>query len=344
MRTALILLLLVVGCGGCGSSARDGAVETAEREVPVTVVTAQTDDVVFSSGKVGAVKVNRQVSINFTTPGRIEQFLVDEDQYVREGEPVARLDATELKAAVETARIKLADLEKRREKLQRLLEKGVTTEAEYDQVKTACLTTREELALAEDRLAKVVVTAPFAGVVLKKLAEAGSFVPPGVPVAVLVDLDRVRTEFDFSDREIGKVSVGGAIEVRADAVPDRVFPGTIERVIPSVDPRSRMTRVEVVMDNPGRVLRPGMLVRSDIVVGSYRNIISLPVDCLVYQGARTFVYVVDPGDRRGRRRDVRVETLHRDRAVITEGLTGGELVVESGQSYLSDGTAVRVLE
>jgi len=338
-----LTLTLVAACapGGRTTDADEGA---RRREVPVTVVRTVTDDVVFSSPKVGAVKVNRQVSINFTTPGRLEHFMAEEDQYVRENEPIARLDETELKAAVETARIQLADLEKRKEKLEGFLQKGVVTEAEYDQVKTQYLTTKEQLTVARDRLEKAVVKAPFAGIVFKKLAEQGSFVPPGAPIAVLVDIDHIRVELDFSDREISKVAVGSAIEVKADAYPDKTFRGTIDRVVPSVDPRSRMTRVELLIPNPGRLLRPGMLVRTDVVVGSYRQVISLPVDCLVYQGKRTFVYVVDGSSNTARRRDVTVETLYRDRAVVTSGLSAGESVVESGQSYLADGTSVRILE
>lgn len=341
----LLSLVIIAGCGS-GGTTDDKDERMGRREVPVTTVMAKLDDVVFSSPKVGAVKVNRQVPINFTTPGRLEDFLIKEGQYVRENEIIARLDETELKAKVETIRIELKELSKRREKLEGFLAKGVVTEAEYDQVKTKYLTQKEALKVAQDRLSKAIVRAPFAGILLKKLSEKGSFVPPGAPIAVLVDIDQVRVELDFSDREISKVSVGTSIDVRTDAYKERVFKGKIERVIPSVDPLSRMTRVELLIPNKERVLRPGMMVKTDVVVGAYRNVISLPVDCLVYQGKKTFVYVVDESSNTAEKRIVKVETLYKDRAVISpgKGLQAKDLVVESGQSYLADGTKIRILE
>ena len=347
MKSVILIWLLVFICflPACGSSSTgDGKEETRRREVPVTTILAKKENVIFSSPKVGAVKVNRQVPINFTTPGRLEEFLIKEGQYVRENEVIARLDETELKANVETIRIELAELSKRREKLEGFLTKGVVTEAEYDQVNTKYLTQREALKVARDRLTKAVVRAPFSGLLLKKLSEKGSFVPPGAPIAVLVDIDEVRVELDFSDREIGKVAVGSSIDVRTDAYKERTFKGVIERIIPSVDPRSRMSRVELLIPNKDRILRPGMMVKTDVVVGSYHNVIALPVDCLVYQGKKTFVYVVPDGANIAKRIYVKVETLYKDKAVITEGLEANDVVVESGQSYLANGSKIRILE
>ena len=333
MRTRLVALLMVAGVLGCASqSSQTEGDDRRERRVPVTVVEAVTDDVVFTSTKIGAVNVNRQVHINFAVPGRLEEFLVDEDAYVRAGEPIARLDATELEAAVETSQIRLRELSKRTEKLERLLQKDMVTEAEYDQVKTEYLTCQEELRVARDKLSKVRVSAPFAGVVLKRLAEVGSFVPPGVPVAILVDIDTVRVQLDLTDQEIRKIAVGEALQVRADAFPTRRFDGTIDRIVPSVDPRSRMTSIQLLVTNPGRLLKPGMMVRTDIVVGAYQKVISLPVDCLVYQGTNTFVYVVTGVEPTSHRRSVSIGPLYKER------------VIETGQSYLNDGSLANVLE
>lgn len=209
---------------------------------------------------------------------------------------------------------------------------------------TEYLTTLEKLKIDEDNLEKSVVVAPFSGILLKKLSEEGSFTPPGAPIAILVDIDKVVVKLDFSDSEISNVKIGSSIDLKSDAFPDKVFKGKIERQVPSVDGSSRMPRVEIIVENGERNLRPGMMVRADFVVGEFASVVSIPVDCLVYQGKKTFVYVVDTVNSVAQRKNITVERLYKDKALVSKGLSAGQVIVKTGQSYLSDSTQVRVLD
>jgi RND family efflux transporter MFP subunit len=332
------------GCGGDSSKSKYDDSSRGPRVVPVSVCLVSRDDVVFSSDKIGVVEVYRQASINFSTAGSIETFPAKEEQYIYKGEKIATLDTTQLRATVEMTKIKLNDLEKRKSKIHAFLEKGVVTELEFDTVNTEYLTSLEKLKIDEDNLEKSVVVAPFSGILLKKIAEKGSFTAPGVPVAILVDIDKVVVKLDFSDNEVATVKIGSSIELRTDAFPSKIFNGTIQRIVPSVDISSRMTRVEIIVENPERMLRPGMMVRTDIVLDKFKSAVSIPVDCLVYQGAKTSVYVVNRLTFVAVRRKIIVERLYGDKALVSEGLEAGETIVSTGQSYLSDSTQVRILE
>lgn len=344
LTIVLILSMTLSGCGGDGSKGKYDNSLRGPRVVPVSVCLVSSDDVVFSADKIGVVEVYRQASINFTTAGTIETFPAQKEQYIYKGEKIATLDTTQLKATVEMTRIKLNELEKRKTKIQTFLEKGVVTELEFDTVNTEYLTSLEKLKIDEDNLGKSVVVAPFSGILLKKIAEKGSFTPPGAPVAILVDIDTVVVKLDFSDNEVSTVKIGASIELRTDAFPSKIFNGKIQRIVPSVDISSRMTRVEITIANPERMLRPGMMVRTDIVLDKFSSVVSIPVDCLVYQGRKTSVYVVDRISSVAVRRKIVVERLYGDKALVSKGLETGETIVSTGQSYLSDSTQVRILE
>ena len=348
IRSILFAVFLVSsvsfsGCGGASNNKYDSSSQ-GPRVVPVSVCLVSSDDVVFSADKIGVVEVYRQASINFTTAGSIDTFPAEEEQYIYKGEKIATLDTTQLKALVEMTRIKLAELEKRKAKIEGFLEKGVVTELEFDSVNTEYLTTLEKLKIDEDNLQKSVVVAPFSGILLKKIAEKGSFSPPGTPVAILVDIDKVVVKLDFSDKEVATIKIGSSLDLKSDAFPSRVFKGKIERIISSVDTSSRMTRVEIIVENSDRFLRPGMMVKTDIVLDKFNSVVSIPVDCLVYQGRLTSVYVVDRINSVAQRRKIVVERLYGDKALVSKGLDAGETIVSTGQSYLSDSTQVRILE
>jgi len=353
MRTALSVFIVLnllftvplffCGCGGSSKSNYDNTAK-GPRVVPVSVISVSSDEVVFSTDKIGVAEVYRQAVLNFTAPGKIETFTAEEEQYLYEGEKVATLDTTQMKAAVEITRIQLKELKKRRLKIQGFLEKGVATELEFDTVDTKYRTMLEKLKIDEDNLTKSVVVAPFSGILLKKMTEKGSFTPPGAPIGVLVDIDKVIVKFDFSDKEIASVKIGSSVELTSDAFPDKVFKGKIDRIVPSVDINSRMTKIKVVAENPLRLLRPGMMVRTDVVTDRFASVVSIPVDCLVYQGKNTFVYVVDKITSMAVRKNIVVERLYGDKALVSKGLSAGETIVLTGQSYLSYSTKVRILE
>jgi HlyD family secretion protein len=113
------------------------------------------------------------------------------------------------------------------------------------------------------------VKAPRAGVVEILPFTEGELVPPGVPVAALVDLHQVEATFYLPNAELGAVKVGQEAVLVADAWPDQEFRGKVARVASEAafTPRNVQTRtdrdrlvyaVEIELDNPERKLRPGM--------------------------------------------------------------------------------------
>lgn len=123
--------------------------------------------------------------------------------------------------------------------------------------------------LLEVQLEKTTVEAPLTATVLVKAIEEGEYVMPGQPVAVLVDLRKMKLKVYIPEQEAGKVTLGNPARVRVDAFPDRYFEARITQIdqeaqftpkdihVPAE--RTRMVfGVELSLDNPERVLKPGM--------------------------------------------------------------------------------------
>jgi len=136
---------------------------------------------------------------------------------------------------------------------------------------------------AADLLAKTIadstVVAPAGGIVTHKAAEAGELVTPGATIFTLADLDSVYVMIYVTELEIGRIKLGGEVEVRIDAFPDRPFTGTITYISPEAEftPKNVQTKedrvklvfgVKVVIPNPEGLLKPGLPADAVIRAGA----------------------------------------------------------------------------
>ncbi len=119
------------------------------------------------------------------------------------------------------------------------------------------------------------LTAPRDAIVSVRNYEPGEVVMPGARILTLIDIRQVKATFYVPNDELAAAAPGKTVDVVADAYPRRVFHGTIKRVATEAEftPRNVQTRedrdrlvyaVEVRIDNPKRLLRPGMPVEITI--------------------------------------------------------------------------------
>ena len=141
------------------------------------------------------------------------------------------------------------------------------------------------------------------------------------------------------EKDVPLVQIGQKAEVRAEAYPDRVFEGTVTRIVQALNRATRTMTVEVDLPNKDRLLKGGMFARVEVLVGTHHNAIQIPIDAVSRLEDAQYVYVV----REGKAQRVPVEIGVRDenRVEITKGLDGSEQVIVSGKDLVHDGTPVQ---
>ena len=203
------------------------------------------------------------------------------------------------------------------------------------------------LAQAETNLAYSYIRAPFAGYVAGRNLDLGSYVSGTTGgtstmsrgILTLHEIQTVRILIEVVEKDVPLIQVGQQAEVRAEAYPDRVFEGTVTRVVQALDRATRTMTIEVDLPNKDHVLKGGMFARVEILVGTHRNAIQLPIDAVSRLEDSQYVYIV----REGKAQRVPVEIGVRDenRVEITKGLVGLEQVIISGKDLVHDGAAVQ---
>lgn len=256
-----------------------------------------------------------------------------------------------------------ADLDEARSLATQAEQAFLEATATYDLVKAGPRTERikqaearvnlqqESIRLIEDRIAKHTLVAPFDGFVTAEHTELGAWLQQGDPVAQVVRLDEVELVVDVLGLLVTRLKRGLTVRVEVPSFPNELFTGTIERIVPQADVRSRtfpvVIRVENRIEEEVPRLKAGMLARVDLPTGTRRRMPLVPKDALVLGGPKPLVFVVDVGAGDGKTGTVRavpVELGVADGASIqVDGpVRQGEYVVVRGNERLRSGQKVSV--
>ena len=203
------------------------------------------------------------------------------------------------------------------------------------------------LAQSERNLTYSYIRAPFAGYVAERNLDTGAYVSSATAststmsrgIMSLHDINTVRVLIEVVERDIPLVQVGQKAELRAEAYPDHVFEGTVTRIVQALKRATRTMTVEVDLPNGDRRLKGGMVARVEVLVGTHRQALQIPIDAVSRLEETQDVYVVRDG--KARRVEVEVGARSGNRIEITKGLTGNESVIVSGKDLVHDGRPVQ---
>ena len=177
-------------------------------------------------------------------------------------------------------------------------------------------------------------SAPRDGIVLERNAVDGMRANPGDVLFRIADISVIWALVDVAERDLGSLSVGQTVTVRARSFPGRTFSGTISVIYPQVNRETRTARVRIELTNADLALLPDMYVDAEIETGSQAPVIAVPDSSVLDTGSRQAV-LVDKGEGRFEPRMVKLGRRGDGFVEVREGLTGGEAVVTSA-NFLID--------
>ncbi len=291
---------------------------------------------------VGTLRANESVTLSPEIAGRLVEIHIEEGRPVEAGAPVAVLDQSVYKAELAQAQASLELSRANFARAQDLLAKNAGTVRARDEAQAALRNDQASVALAQARLEKTVIAAPFDGIVGLREVSVGQYLDPGDPIASLADVDPLKVDFRVPEVYFGVVGVGQPIEIAIDAFPGQSFVGEVYAIDPQVDVNGRAVVIRASVPNPDGKLRPGLFARVNLIYESRDSVLFVPEQALVPVGEEKSVFkVVD-----GKAVMTKVTTGERVGATveIREGLAEGDVVVTAGQIKLQDGAPVAVTE
>lgn len=308
---------------------------------PVEVVELKPVRVQESITAVGSLRSNESVVLRPEVSGRIASIGFRDGQPVRRGQLLVGLDATLNEAEVAQARAEFDLATSNLKRTEDLASKSFVSSSAQDQAASSVQVAEARLKLAEARLAKMRIVAPFDGVAGIRNVSIGDYVKDGADLVNIEDIRTLKVDFRLPERYFTQLKEGLPVEVVADALPGARYVGSVDAINPRVDASGRSLEVRAKLSNTDGRLRPGMFARVRVLLGDRPNALMVPEEAVVPLGDDFFVYTVADGKatrvrvKLGVRRDAQVELL--------EGVRAGDLVVTAGIRVQRDGQPVRVL-
>lgn len=180
----------------------------------------------------------------------------------------------------------------------------------------------------------VVIKANTSGTVIEKQVEQGDYVKQGQPVLKIANLSRVWAVFQAYEGDLPFIKTGANVHFTSEALPGKTFTGKVSFIDPVLDDKSRTAGVRVVMQNPGGIFKPEMIISGNATANmrSYNGEIVVPKSAVLWTGKRSVVYVKDDGYEQPTfaMREVTLGPTLPDGYVITDGLAEGEEIVTNG--------------
>jgi RND family efflux transporter MFP subunit len=169
-----------------------------------------------------------------------------------------------------------------------------------------------------------VVTAPYDGRVITKMITEGDLASPGTPFLTIEQEGRYWAELVLPERHIQAVKEGDVVKVKVPALDNLEVTGTVGRIIPTADARSRSFQVKVAMPE-GPDLKSGMFARVFVPVGG-TGMLLIPRTAIAREGQLDKVFIVDD-DNKARLRLIRIGKSYGERMEIISGLNPGQRYV-----------------
>ena len=164
---------------------------------------------------------------------------------------------------------------------------------------------------------------------------------PGQKLFTVLEISSVKVVARIPSEFIGRIEAGISAEVTTRAYPKTLFIGTVIHVYPEADPKNRTFAVDVKVSNQVKpMILPGMFARVRFPVMTLEQALLVPRDALMEDNRGIYLYVVDHSTKTAHRRDLVLEDLGPEEAVVREGISPGETVVVRGQERLHNGAPV----
>lgn len=363
------LIVFTAVITGCGKE------EYEETLTPVRVERVGVRDENAPLRYTAAVQPYSQVELDFKVDGYVTDILQVEGadgrpRDVQEGDnivkdlPLAQIDQTEYLARVVEAKAQLQgarathlnDSEDFR-RAEILYSQKSMTAPEYDRAAknfkvsaSQVESSQAQLVEAEQNLSYCTLRAPSNGVLLKRYVEVGALVRPGSKGFTLADVTSVKVLFSVPDIVLEDVSLGEEMEVTTRSLQDMVFTGRITEIAPAANTRTRVFNVEITIQNPENLLKPGMIASLNVLEGDSTNaVVLIPLGSVVRSvnsrgGYAVFTIEESEGKTKTLRKDITLGSIYGNRIAVTQGLEEGENVITSGAQIVRNDQVVRIIK
>lgn len=345
-QVALALGLVLVSMVACREDQQTAVSGSAKARVfKVKVATVETRPFSDRIEALGTVRALEATSISSSVTERVKSLHFEDGDVVKKGDLLVRLEDAEEVASLNVAKAEKAEQEREIQRLGDLVRDGAVSEVKLEEYRTRRDIADQRIAEAGALIADRQIKAPFDGVLGFRRISNGALVSPGDLIVTLDVLDPIKLDFTVPETFLSDIRPGLKINASAEPFPQTKFVGPVTQVDTRVNPITRSITVRAEIPNPGNLLRPGMLMTTELEKNQ-RNSLSVPERSVVSVQSNHYVFVIqaaDPSQTTVARTTVEIGQRVPGYVEIVSGLEKGAQIVSDGLIGLTDGAKVEVV-
>jgi membrane fusion protein (multidrug efflux system) len=300
----------------------------------------------------GNVLAYQQAILYAKVAGYVKTVAVDKGDSVAASALLADIEVPELIAdrAKYQAELEVAALDYKRISEAQKKAPDLVVPLTVDAARSKADVAKANLERTDTLLTFAKITAPFSGVITKRMVDPGAFIPAATSgsaaqnaaLFTLMDFSKVRVQVAVPESEVPFIQNGLAVKITVEELPGRSFEGTITRYAQALDDATKTMLAEIELPNPKTDLRPGMYATIRIIVERKPDALVIPTDALVIEKTRNSVFTV--ADNKAKRLTVKTGFNDAGQVEILEGVNLNQPVILVGKQVLTDGQAVTIAE
>lgn len=316
----------------------------------VEVTTVKYGEIVSKVTGDGELKGKSQVNIQSQVIAKVENLFVKEGDRVKKGDLLCLLERKSYEVNLALQKARYEQIRNSFIRIDSLYKKRLISDEEYEGAKTEYEVAKANYEDALDRYKKTEIRSPIDGTVVKlnieegEMSIIGTMEHPGTVMMVIADLSKMLAVIEVSERDVVDIKIGNLAKITLDALPDTFFMGKVVKVgyipkIQAVTATERITNfeVEIELENPSPLLRPGMTVHCEIITAKKDSVLVLPISAIgkrmVEKKEVDACFVIEDGKAKLRR--VKKGSLSDFEVEIIEGVKKDEKVIIGPYSVLA---------
>lgn len=341
-KLLFILAGFIVLTASCNSEKQEATSLEEERVYTVKVMPLEKEVITRSVEYPANLEPFEEVNMVPASPGRISSIKVEIGDHVGKGQLLIEMDQTQL----QQAKTQYQSARSEYMRIDTLYELGSISEQQYEQVRTQYDVAKTNLEFLQEN---TTLQAPFSGIITGRYFEDGEFYS-GTPntqsgkaaIVTVTQINPLMALIHLPESYFTMIKSGMAASLSSDLYSDKTFTGQVYRVHPTIDPGSRSFQVEIKVNNPSELLRPGMFARVNLELDKTEAII-VPVDAVIQQEGTNNRYVFIHNNGVAKRVNVELGKRFDDKIeIISSNLQIGADLIIAGQANLIDGVQVNV--
>lgn len=288
----------------------------------------------------GVFSASRESRLSAEMPGRIVRFDADVGDYVSRGQTLVETDKELLSLQLREMDIQIGGLEADVTRYTVLAGHDAVQGIQLEKAVLALESARQKRETILEQLRKTEIRAPYSGFVTARFGELGEYAAPGMPLVQLTDIASLTFTVNVTERDLPRFAESREFTLTADALPGLILTASKATAGHKANPGNSFPVEFKVTNSPEYQIKAGMFGKVSLTDDTTKTGIVIPVGAVTGESGSPRVYVIENG--RAVLREIEISTLSEDKAVVSSGLSEGDVLITAGLINLFDGARVTI--